>query len=140
VKPIAYIFSALLILTGSSCRDREELLQPFAVDVSVNINEPSFFDLTAVGGWVYFNTGTARVILYRSNTEDIQCYDIRSTYDIASGCTVAVESNSVTVKDNCSASKWLLTDGSVVQGPAARPLLEYQTSFDPGSGVFRIFN
>jgi hypothetical protein len=116
------------------------LLQPFAVDVSVNINEPSFFDLTAVGGWVYFNTGTARVILYRSNTEDIQCYDIRSTYDIASGCTVAVESNSVTVKDNCSASKWLLTDGSVVQGPAARPLLEYQTSFDPGSGVFRIFN
>jgi hypothetical protein len=43
-----------------------------------------------------------------------------------------VDEDNVLVSDPCSDSQWLITDGTIVQGPTAFALETYNTSFsDP---------
>jgi nitrite reductase/ring-hydroxylating ferredoxin subunit len=131
-----------MLFIQSACRrnNTDPLLQAYPLDVVVNINEPSYFDLTAVGGWLYFNSGTARLILYRRSIDEFKAYDNRSTYQTNNDCVVEVLSDNITAKDHCSDSKWILTDGSVIHGPATRPLLEYKASYNSSTGELSITN
>lgn len=134
------LVALLSLVSCRGCKDRDDILQPFPVDITININEPAYFSLTAVGGWIYYNTGTAKVILHRRTLDDIMCYDNRSPYNVSAGCTMSVQDDNVSIKDNCSDSKWLLTDGTLLNGPASRPLLQYQTTFNTSLGTLRMFN
>ena len=59
--------------------------------------------------------------------------DRHATSDIEIGCQVNVTSDGLTINDNleCSESKWLIIDGTVMQGPAILPLHRYSTSWNP---------
>jgi hypothetical protein len=135
-----FLFFLIVFSSCNRCKDAPALLQAYPVDVTVNINEPAYFDITAVGGWVYFNTGTARVIIYRRSLEEMKVYDVRSTYNVEAGCVVQVESDDVMIKDQCSESKWLIIDGTVAHGPATYSLLQYQSTFNYSTGVLHIYN
>jgi Rieske Fe-S protein len=131
----------LFVVTGcDKCKSGDALLQPYPIDVSTNINEPAFFDLTAVSGWVYYNAGSAVLILYRKSLEEVVAYDNRSTYNIDAGCSVKVQQDNIIIKDDCSTSQWIITDGTVTSGPATRSLLQYTVDFNYSTGALRVFN
>ncbi len=133
-------FLAVAISTPACRRDRNQVLPQENFYISVNINEPSFFDLSVPSGWVYYNGSTVDLIIYRNNLEEFTALDARSTYQPEEGCLVQVTEDNVIIEDPCSGSAWIITDGSVTSGPATLPLLKYATEFNSVTGELRIYN
>ena len=53
---------------------------------------------------------------------------------------MSVESDGITLsdEDDCSESKWLILDGSVMQGPATLPLHRYRMNWNPP--ILHVYN
>jgi nitrite reductase/ring-hydroxylating ferredoxin subunit len=65
--------------------------------------------------------------------------DRHCTYNPAQLCRVFVDESQLIAQDTvCCQSKFLITDGTVVQGPAAINLQRYNTTFN--GTTLRIFN
>ncbi|MFN0033278.1 MAG: hypothetical protein ACKVOR_14040 [Flavobacteriales bacterium] len=130
---ICFSFFIITLLVGTSCRDRGEDQVPYVpVNIAININQPDFFDLTVPTGWVYVTGGSRGIIVYRNSNEEFTALERHSTYNVSDECAVAVDDDGVLITDLCSSSKWLIHDGSLVQGPASLPLIQYETNFqDP---------
>jgi len=138
---IYIVIPLLLSLICFGCRDRnQEQLPQQSFDIVININEPAFFDLGVPSGWVYYNGGSVKLIIYRKSTDEFLAYDARSTYNINDGCLVEVASDNIIITDPCSGSQWIITDGSVATGPATYPLLMYDTMFNSTTGQLTILN
>lgn len=139
MKNLLLIFAVLVI--SFSCKDKsQQYLPQQSFTVNVNVNEPAFFDLSVPSGWVYYNAGVVKLILYRKTQDEFMAYDARSTYNIDAGCIVQVNADNVIIKDPCSASEWLITDGTVINGPATLSLLDYNTSFNSTTGELQVMN
>lgn len=134
MKTNAAIFGvALLILpmfSNCSKNNPNDVIPNVYVDVTININEPSSFDLQPIGGWIYVAGGSKGLIVYRANIDEFNCYDRHSTYNADQFCRVDVDSNGFKMTDPCSASEFSIYDGSVIQGPANISLKRYPTTFD----------
>lgn len=108
------------------------------VNFTVNINEPSFFDLTGITGWVYVSGGSNGILIYRNNVDQFTAYDRHAPYNVNERCRVSVLDDGITVKDECSESSWLLLDGSIISGPTIQPLKQYSTQFS--GSILRVYN
>ena len=108
------------------------------VDFTININEPSFFNLTNITGWVYVTGGSQGILIYRNNIDQFTAYDRHTPYNVDDNCRVSVEEDGITVKDECGDSSWLIIDGSIISGPASQPLKQYNTQFS--GSLLRVFN
>jgi len=126
------ILLALLIVT-SGCRDRNTNRIPdVQVNIAINIYQPDFFNLTVPSGWVYITGGSRGIIVYRKSTNEFVALERHSPYQPEDNCAVMVDEDNVLVSDPCSDSQWLITDGTIVQGPSAFALETYNTTFsDP---------
>jgi nitrite reductase/ring-hydroxylating ferredoxin subunit len=123
-----------------SCDKKDNQVPVPAVDFSVNLSNPSYLNLQSPSGWVYVNGGSMGIIIYRNSQTEFNAYDRHSPYLVTNRCRVAVDSSNFFVLDACSNSKFLLTDGSPVSGPAEVSLKTYQTSFNQNSNVLRVYN
>ena len=122
-----------------SCKKREQRIPFVNVDLYININNPSYFHLTSISGWDSIPGGSKGLIAYRANSEEIIVYDRHCTYKPEETCYAAkVNSDNVTVDCFCDGSRYLLHDGSVLEGPAAYPLHRYRSTFD--GTTLHIFN
>jgi len=131
MKKISLIFALVAIMI--SCRDRNNGRVPdVPVNLAININQPDFFDLTVVSGWVYVTGGSRGIIIYRKSINEFVALERHSTFEPEEQCAVNVSSDGVIIEDPCSGSQWIITDGTLVNGPASLPLVYYDTSFsDP---------
>jgi hypothetical protein len=127
-----------VVLSCNRCKD-SQLLPIVNFSFTINVNEPAYFDLSVPAGYLYYDGGTVKLIVYRVNTTEFQIYDARSTYNPESPCLCSVEDNAF-IQDKCSTSKWLLTDGSLVTGPATQNLITYDYTFDSNSGQLHFYN
>jgi hypothetical protein len=120
----------ILLLFLGSCRDRNRDRVPdVPVNIAININQPDFFNLTVSQGWVYVTGGSRGIIVYRKSDNEFIALERHSPYKPEDNCAVTVDDDGSIVTDPCSDSKWLIMDGSIVQGPTAYPLQTYSTSF-----------
>tara|TARA_R110001592_G_scaffold325782_4_gene606300 strand:+ start:213591 stop:214010 length:420 start_codon:yes stop_codon:yes gene_type:complete len=114
-----------------SCKDTNTRYIPYVpIQINKSINNPDLIDLQVVGGVVYLTGGSKGLILYRRTEEVIKCYDRHSTYLPDNNCRVSLDSSNIAVKDPCSNSRWILTDGNPIGGEATVPLQEYTCDFD----------
>jgi Rieske Fe-S protein len=121
----------LVLLLINSCRKKDQYIPYVEVDIYININNPSFFQLTSVSGWTYVNGGSKGLIVYRRTQEEFFVYDRHCTHNSESTCgTADVNADNVTVDCLCDGSQYLLYDGSVLKGPASYPLFQYRSTFD----------
>ncbi len=129
----AVLFFFIAALSCSRCRDNNITQVPYVpVNIAININQPDFFDLTVPSGWVYVTGGSRGIIVYRNSIDEFTALERHSTYQVENQCAVAVNDDGVLISDPCSASQWYIQDGTVVNGPATFPLVQYETSFqDP---------
>jgi nitrite reductase/ring-hydroxylating ferredoxin subunit len=138
--PLPSAFLALALLAMAGCKKEERGGVPLTpVDISINVNNPSYADLQVPGGWLYLTGGSMGLIVYRTNMESFVAMDRHCTYNPAQLCRVFVDESQLIAQDTlCCQSKFLITDGSVVQGPAAINLQRYNTTFN--GTTLRIFN
>ncbi|TXC78815.1 Rieske (2Fe-2S) protein [Luteibaculum oceani] len=131
--------SILLFLFLLACKKEENNFIPVpAVDFTVNINNPQYINLKSTGGWVYVSGGSKGIILYRSSEENINAFDRHATYQPDNNCRVMVDSSDIAAIDTCSNSRYLLSSGNPISGPATLPLYQYETTFN--GDVLRVFN
>ncbi len=124
---------ALLLLplfSDCSKNNPNDVIPNVYVDVTININEPSSFDLQPIGGWIYVSGGSNGLLVYRANFDEFNCYDRHSTYNVNQFCKVEVDSTGFKLLDPCSGSEFSIFDGSVVKAPATISLKRYSTNFD----------
>ena len=132
------LFALAALLFG--CKREERGGVPLSpVDISLNVNNPSYADLAVPGGWLYLTGGSLGIIVYRSTPETFVAFDRHCPYQTADLCRVFVDDSELIARDTlCCGSAFLITDGSVVQGPAALNLQRYNTTFN--GTTLRIFN
>lgn len=135
----AFLF-ALVTLLGLGCRKEQRGGVPLTqVDISINVNNPSYADLAVPGGWLYLSGGSMGILVYRSTPESFVALDRHCPYQPADLCRIFVDESEIIARDTlCCGSAFLITDGSVVQGPAALSLQRYNTTFN--GTILRIYN
>ena len=140
MKYFSLIVLIFIFAFALSCKKQSDNGVPItAVDIYLYSNNPSFINLTAVGGYVYITGGVRGILLYRKSNSEIMAYDRNCTYQSTQPCaTVVVDQTHILAVDTCCHSKFSIYDGSVTQGPASLPLKAYQTTFD--GNVLHIYN
>ncbi len=122
-----------------SCSKPSQSIPYVSVNITIYPSTPQYYKLNSVSGWQYVSGGVNGIIVYRKDVNEFIAYERTSTYEPTQNCVCAVDtSNNVVVQDPCSGSKFLLTDGSTIQGPASKYLLRYSTTWD--GNVLRIVN
>ena len=113
------------------------------VDISLYINEPSNIALNAVGGWKYIVGGTKGIIVYRKGgggQNEFTALERNCTYDPTAACSIVEVVSGISSVDSCCNSRFSIYDGSVINGPATQALYQYNTFYDAGNGILRIYN
>ncbi len=130
---------AIVLLLGACKKEERGGVPISSVDISININNPSYADLAVPGGWLYLTGGSMGLIVYRQTNETFVAMDRHCPYQPADLCQVVVDESEVVARDTtCCHSSFLITDGSVMEGPAALSLQRYNTTFN--GTVLRIYN
>ena len=137
---ISLIIIGAYFLMQSSCEQNNQNIPYVPVNFDLNINLPAYTSLNYPGEHLIVQGGSKGIIVYRYTIDEFVVLDRHSTFDVTLGCKVVVESDGITLSDEneCSESKWLIIDGSVMQGPATLPLHRYRTSWNPP--ILHVYN
>jgi hypothetical protein len=114
------------------------------VNITMYPNDPLYFKLQTVGGWVYINGGVNGIIVYRktatnSPTDFVALERTSTALPDDPYAKVKVQSDNFTLKDTISGSKWQIFDGGILAGPANQALRQYNAVFD-GINTLKIRN
>jgi len=109
-------------------------------DIAININLPSYNALSNVGGFAYAQGGSRGVVVYRVGLDQFAAFDRHCTYQVSEGCTIEVDDGNLATDQECCESVFEIINGTPVEGPAERPLYQYNTQFNPNANTVRIFN
>ena len=137
---------ALAALFFAGCKKQYPVNIPYVkFDMTINVLDPTYVSLQGVGGSIKINGGSRGILVYRVSIDQFNAYERQCTYDTDNPCgKVDYDSSGILLVDNdCSGagcgSKFNMIDGSVVNGPAQYPLIQYTTQFD-GVAMLRIYN
>ena len=137
-KILFFSLVSLLVSTGG-CKKDDDTVPSVQVNIYIYTTDSEFADLNAVGGWIYLTGGVRGIVVYRLSQDEFMAYDRNCTYQpTESTAIIEVEPSGITAIDSSCGSKFLLTDGSVLEGPAPDILKRYQTNFD--GNLLRIYN
>lgn len=142
-KFIRWLFPLCLLtvlgMIAVSCKkDDSNDIAREPVDFYLYLSDPLNIALNAVGGWVYVNAGTKGIIVYRRSQVDFTALERNCSFDPGAACSLVEVISGITAIDSCCTSRFSIYDGSVINGPANRPLYTYNTYFD--GVVLRIYN
>lgn len=142
MRRTAHILIALLALAvvlGACRKDRPGGVPLTPVDITINVNNPAYADLSVPGGWLYLTGGSMGIIVYRKSNSEFVAMDRHCPYQPQDYCRVYVDDSEVIARDTlCCGSAYLIMDGSVTQGPSALALQRYNTAFN--GTILRIYN
>lgn len=127
-----------LALTFSECSKSEDLIENIYVDLYLDTTLPANNSLIVTGGWVYATGGVKGIIVFRRSNDEFVAFERNCTYNPQEKCAVAVESSNIIAHDACCGSRFQLTDGIVIKGPASRGLKQYMATFN--NGVVHVYN
>jgi nitrite reductase/ring-hydroxylating ferredoxin subunit len=135
---VVLLFTSVVLFSSSCKKDETDDIAQYYVDFTIFINEPAYINLNAVGGWMYINAGTKGIIIYRRSQTEFTALERNCTYDPNASCSLIEVQSGISAIDSCCTSRFSIFDGSVLNGPATRPLYQYRTTFD---GIaLRVFN
>jgi len=131
----------LVLLIVFSCRKNEDLIPNVSVNEYINLNLPSYSNLNAVNNWIYYPAGAKGLIIFRKSTTEFVAYERACTYDPnTSGAVVYMLPNGIDAKDSICGSKFFIFDGSIINGPASRPLQQYRCTYNISANQLHVYN
>lgn len=141
MKSLFYLCLATLLLSAK-CNNQDQHPVPFVpVDVTIDIQLPSYSNLQGVGGWTYLNGGSRGIVVYRKGIDDFIAFDRHSPADIDGTCPNPLypdTQNFLQLKDSCNNAVFSLYDGSPVSN-SIFGLRQYATQFN-GNNLLRVYN
>jgi len=139
-KTLQICFSALLLsLVFHGCKKDTKGVPYVYVNINIYVSDPQFVNLNAIGGWTYVTGGYRGILIYRKSQTEFMAYDRACPYDPQDAAEqVKVDNTNIQAVDDHCGSKFLITDGSVTNGPSGLPLKAYSTHYD--GTVLRIYN
>ena len=127
---IALLFVFLVVFNSCRKNNNSERVPYYVVNFSFSLSDPQYNKLNAPGAWIYVTGGSKGLIIYRKSNDEFMAYDRHCTYKVEDLCRVNVNSSQIVAVDSCCGSQFVLTDGSIIKGPASIPLNTYRTYFD----------
>jgi len=145
------ILISALIFSGCS-NDKNDVIPDVYVDFFINLSDPLFFDLNAVGSIAYVsyqtnNLGSVAagydnngIIIYRATLDQFYAYDRTCPHDFVSeGVSVKVNGDgNFAICPRCGTSYALPASGTPYSGVGKYPLKNYRTSFN--GSVVHVWN
>lgn len=134
------ILPLLILISVTSCKKDEDDVRTPGVDEYIDLNLPSYLELNVPGNYVYYPAGGRGIIIYRRSSNEFAAYERTCPFDpqLSTGL-VEVENGNTTAADSTCGSRFSIFDGSLVNGPANRPLSQYRTELLQGN-ILHIFN
>ncbi|MFO7722007.1 MAG: hypothetical protein R6V49_02185 [Bacteroidales bacterium] len=127
----ALVLLLLISLQFACDKEGKEQVPNVYVNFMIDIGTGQYTELQLIGGWVYVVGGYRGIILRRNSLEEIVALDRTSTYKPETlGNQVVVGSDNLTAVDTAGGMKYLLMDGTVIEGPVSTPLKRYRTTFN----------
>jgi hypothetical protein len=109
------------------------------VNLSFYPNDPAYFKIQTIGGWMYVDGGINGLVLYRLSNEQFLAFERTSTQLPDNPAAKAfVQKDNFTLRDTVSGSEWRIIDGIVTKNPATWPLRQYGTNYD--GNLLKIIN
>lgn len=142
------LWVVLLIFTFYACKKSDSNNQSninnpnngVPVNIYLTTGTPQFLPLNIITGYTYVAGGNKGILVYRKSQSEFLAYERNCPHDGNSvqNAIVSVTNDQITLIDSICGSKFLITDGSIVNGPSAFPMYQYNTYFDGTS--LRIYN
>jgi hypothetical protein len=126
------------VLMQARCDDPSQYIPYVPVDFEINVDLPSYIDLSVPSGHLLVSGGSQGIILYRYTLDQFVALDRHATADIEAACQVQIAEDGLMLLDPCSDAQWLIIDGSVVSGDVSLPLHKYATTWNPP--ILRVYN
>lgn len=122
------LFGLFLLLV--SCGDETDRTEIPYIYVNFVIY-PNTLHFIPEGGYVYSSGGYKGLIIYRPLSDQFMVYERTCPYDpLEDDARVVVEDNGIIAVDSLCGSRFILTDGSPIEGPATIGLKQYRTRYD----------
>ena len=147
-RKIGIISLVVISVIFYGCKKKNKTVQDNIAYQTVNItifpNDPLYFKLQTVGGWMYIGGGVNGIIVYRKTatntpTDFVAIERTSTSLPDNPDAKVKVQTDNFTLKDTISGSKWQIVDGAIITGPATQNLRLYNAIFD-GNNTLRIRN
>lgn len=139
--PVLWVTGLFFLLNNMACKKNDDRVPTVAVDEYLNLNLPEFFNLNAINNWVYYNyAGNKGIIVIRKSPTEFAAFERTCTFDPSvSAAIVEGINNDIFGIDSVCGSKFSLLDGSIINGPATQPLLQYRTDL-LNNNILHIYN
>jgi len=125
-------------------KEKYDVIPDVLVDFYIDLNDPEFFDLNAIGNYVLVNSNTNNlgykasgyddngIIIYRAQVDEFIALDRTCPHDYAlDGTSVAVDVDGIYAEcPLCNSIYALPSYGTPTSGPSKYPLKMYRTSFN----------
>lgn len=113
----------------SCSKDQESNIPSVPVNERVNLDNPDNANLNVIGGSITIPGGLRGIIVYRRSDQEYTALDRMCSYQSNNTNAIVNLDNSVSIgTDSTCGSRFQLTDGSPVGGPASQPLRSYKTT------------
>lgn len=125
-----------VLLFASSCKDEYPYRIPYVL-VSFYVYPNNIDSDLGVNRFKYFfRVGYRGVLVYNNGFGQFLAYERACTFDTEDPTAiVAVDASGLIAVCPVCKSKYILTDGYPIEGPAKKPLLPYPTTYD-GTRVY----
>jgi len=124
-----FAIGILFFMTSGCGKENDTTNIPY---VYVNFTiYPNSLDFIPDGGFVYATGAYKGIIIYRPMHDEFLAFERACTHDpLVSNSRIEVENSGIIAKCPTCNSRFLLTDGSPIEGPASVALQQYRTRYD----------
>ena len=141
---IFLVFIILFSLSLSCKNEKYDVIPDVIVDFYIDLNDPEFFDLNAIGNFVFVSSSTNNIgykaagydnngiIIYRSQADEFIAYDRTCPHEyVLDGSSVAVGAEGIYAECPVCGSLYALPSfGTPTSGPSQYPLKLYKVRFN----------
>lgn len=135
----------LLMMVVPSCgkEDTESTEIPYVyVNFTIDPSSIEYGNLNIPGNYALIKGGYRGIIVYHYTQDEYLAFERTCTYDPTESCSrLVVDETGVIARDTCCGSRFLLLDGTPMEGSkATRSLRQYRTTYDAYYRRLHIYN
>ena len=131
-----------VLLSAVACNDdRRDAVPNVFVDVTLNLNLPTYQPLSVVNGMIiYPQAGYRGLFIHQSAFQEFKAFDVACTQQPSDPChTLGIDTATLLLQCPCCSSRFS-ADGFPARGPATFALKSYRTFYSPSANTLRITN
>ena len=131
-----------VFLSAVACNDdRRDAVPNVFVDVTLNLNLPTYQPLSLVNGMIiYPQAGYRGLFIHQSAFQEFKAFDVACTQQPSDPChTLGIDTATLLLQCPCCNSRFS-ADGFPARGPATFTLKSYRTFYSPSANTLRITN